>query len=257
MEENITLFLGDCLIEMSKIPDNSVDLILCDLPYGVTRCKWDKIIDFEKLWCHYRRIIKKPSGTIILFAQQPFTTKVISSNDKWFKYNIIWKKNNVTGFMNAKHRPLKTTEDICVFSCGNAANNCKNRMTYNPQGLIEINKKVKSYPSELGKMLSAGNKKRTEIKEYTKTHTNYPTDIIEFDIENDTKHETQKPVKLLEYLVKTYSNENDVVLDNTMGSGTTGIACVNTNRKFIGIEMNEEFYELSKNRIFSLMSVQR
>lgn len=254
MEENITLFLGDCLIEMAKIPDNSVDLILCDLPYGVTCCKWDKIIDFEKLWSHYRRIIKKPSGTIILFAQQPFTTKVISSNDKWFKYNIIWKKNNVTGFMNAKHRPLKSTEDICVFSCGNAANRCKNRMTYNPQGLIEINQKVKRYPSEFKKMYLAKNRKRTEIKEYTKTHTNYPTDIIEFDIENDTKHETQKPIKLLEYLVKTYSNENDVVLDNTMGSGTTGIACVNTNRKFIGIEMREDFFELSKNRIFSQIS---
>ena len=142
MEEKIILYYGDCLQKMTKIKDDTVDLILCDLPYGSTKCKWDTIIDLETLWKHYKRIIKKPTGVIILFGQQPFTSKLISSNYEWFKYNLIWKKNKTTQFLLANYRPMKCTEDICIFSKGGASASSKNtgNMTYNPQGLIPVNK---------------------------------------------------------------------------------------------------------------------
>jgi site-specific DNA-methyltransferase (adenine-specific) len=256
INDNVTLYFGDCIIEMSKIKDDSVDLILCDLPYGTTKCKWDTIIDLTKLWEHYKRIIKKPSGVILLFGQQPFTSMLVSSNYEWFKYNLIWKKNKTTQFLLANYRPMKCTEDICVFSKGGAAAASKTtgNMTYNPQGLIPTNIKKKNSKERIGKMLNqehhlGKNNKLISDSEYTQNFTNYPNELIEFDIEFDTIHETQKPVKLIEYLIKTYSNENGVVLDNTMGSGTTGVGCLNTNRKFIGIEKEEKYYKLSKQRI--------
>ncbi len=254
--ENIKLYCGDCIEKMKLIADDSVDLVLCDLPYGTTKCKWDAIIDMNKLWEHYRRIVKKPSGVILLFGQQPFTSMLISSNYEWFKYNLIWKKNKTTQFLLANYRPMKCTEDICVFSKGGAAaaSKKKGNMTYNPQGLEPVNIKKKNSAARIGKMLNqphhlGPNNKLTSNSEYTQKFTNYPSELIEFDIEYDTVHETQKPVKLIEYLIKTYSNEGDVVLDNTMGSGTTGIGCVNTNRKFIGIELDEKYFKLSKFRI--------
>ena len=253
---DMTLYYGDCLEEMAKIPDDSVNLILCDLPYGTTKCKWDTIIDLDKLWEHYTRILKKPHGVILLFGQQPFTSMVVSSNYKWFKYNLIWKKNKTTQYLLANYRPMKCTEDIVVFSPGGAAaaSKAKGNMTYNPQGLVPVHIKKKNSKARIGKMLNqlhhlGPNNKLTSDSEYTQKFTNYPKELIEFDIESDTTHETQKPVGLIEYLIKTYSNPGDVVLDNAMGSGTTGIGCVNTGRKFIGIELVEKYYKLSKYRI--------
>jgi site-specific DNA-methyltransferase (adenine-specific) len=258
INDTVSLYFGDCIIEMNKIKNDSIDLILCDLPYGTTKCKWDTIIDLNELWKQYKRIIKKPSGVIILFGQQPFTSMLISSNYEWFKYNLIWKKNKTTQFLLANYRPMKCTEDICVFSKGGAAAASKTtgNMTYNPQGLIPTNIKKKNSKERIGKMLNqehhlGKNNKLISDSEYTQKFTNYPNELIEFDIEYDTIHETQKPVKLIEYLIKTYSNEGDLVLDNTMGSGTTGIGCLNTNRKFIGIEKEEKYIKLSKNRILN------
>lgn len=256
--ENIKLYYGDCIEKMALIPDDSVDLVLCDLPYGTTKCKWDTIIDLGQLWTHYKRILKKPSGVILLFGQQPFTSMLIASNYEWFKYNLIWKKNKTTQFLLANYRPMKCTEDICVFSKGGAAAASikTGNMTYNPQGLIPTNIKKKNSKERIGKMLNqehhlGKNNKLIGNSEYTQNFTNYPNELIEFDIEYDTIHETQKPVKLIEYLIKTYSNEGETVLDNTMGSGTTGIGCLNTNRKFIGIEKEAKYFKLSKYRIMN------
>lgn len=259
--ENIKLLYGNCLERMNEIKDNSVDLILCDLPYGSTKCKWDVVIDMEELWKYYKKIIKKPSGVIILFGQQPFTTKLISSNYDWYKYNLIWKKNKTTQYLLANYRPMKCTEDICIFSKGGAAaaSRKKGNMTYNPQGLKSVDIKKKNSEKRIGKMLNQShhlgpNNKLTSNTEYTQKFTNYPTEFIEFDIEYDTIHETQKPVPLIEYLINTYSNEGEIVLDNTMGSGTTGIGCINTNRNFIGIELNEKYFKLAKERILKIIN---
>lgn len=250
------LYQGDCLVEMDKIADDSVDLIITDLPYGSTKCKWDTIIDMDALWKQYTRILKKPHGVVALFGQQPFTSRLISSNYKWFKYNIIWKKNKTTQYLLANYRPMKCTEDVAIFSPGGAAaaSKKKGNMTYNPQGLVPVNIKKKNSEKRIGKMLNQShhlgpNNKLTGNSEYSQKFTNYPTEFIEFNIESDTIHETQKPVKLLEYLIKTYSNEGGVVLDSTMGSGTAGVACVNTNRKFIGIELEQKYFDLAKKRI--------
>lgn len=257
-EDNIKIMNGDCLELMKTIPDNSVNLILCDLPYGTTKCKWDSVIDTDKLWTEYKRILIKPTGVVVLFGQQPFTTKLISANYDWFKYNIIWKKNKTTQYLLANYRPMKCTEDICVFSPGGAAAASKHKgnMTYNPQNLIPVNIVKKNSEKRIGKMLNqlhhlGPNNKLTSDTEYKQSFTNYPTELIEFDIESDTIHETQKPIKLIEYLIKTYSNEGDIILDNAMGSGTTGIGCVNTNRKFIGIELEKKYFDLSHQRILS------
>ena len=253
---NIKLHFGDCLDKMKLIEDNSVDLILCDLPYGSTKCKWDTIIDLDKLWLEYKRIIRKPNGVICLFGQQPFTSKLISSNYKWYKYNLIWKKNKTTQYLLANYRPMKCTEDICLFSPGGAAaaSREKGNMTYNPQGLQPVNITKRNSSKRIGKMLHqvhhlGENNKLISNSEYKQKFTNYPNEIIEFDIESNTIHETQKPILLLEYLIKTYSNENSLVLENTMGSGSTGIACINLKRQFIGIELEEKYFELAKSRL--------
>lgn len=254
--QRITLYHGDCLEVMKRIPSNSVNLILCDLPYGSTRCKWDSVIDPDKLWAEYRRILVKPTGVVLLFSQQPFTTRIISANYEWYKYNLIWKKNKTTQFLLANYRPMKCTEDICVFSPGGAAaaSRTTGNMTYNPQGLVPVNIVKKNSAKRIGKMLNqkhhlGENNKLLSESEYKQSFTNYPTEILEFDIESDTIHETQKPIKLIEYLIRTYSNPGDVVLDNTMGSGTTGIGCVNSGRAFVGIELEERYFELSRKRI--------
>jgi site-specific DNA-methyltransferase (adenine-specific) len=251
---------GDCLDVMKSIPSDSIHLILCDLPYGSTRCKWDSVIDTEKLWAEYKRILVKPTGVVLLFSQQPFTTKLISANYDWYKYNLIWKKNKTTQFLLANYRPMKCTEDICLFSPGGAAaaSREKGNMTYNPQNLIPVNIVKKNSEKRIGKMLNqkhhlGQNNKLISNSEYKQSFTNYPTEILEFDIESDTIHETQKPVKLIEYLIRTYSNEGQTVLDNTMGSGTTGIGCINTARQFIGIELEKKYYDLSKERMMKAL----
>ena len=229
---------------MNHIPDKSIDMILCDLPYGTTVCSWDEIIPFEPLWSHYKRIIKD-NGVIALFGGEPFSTKLRMSNLDWYKYDWKWIKSTGQGFLNVKKQPLKTIEDILVFY--------KNQPKYNPQGVIEVNKKVKNSKGK------KENKKRGHITGqngggmkkdyYIQQYTNYPRQELKFSTVNKTLHPTQKPVPLLEYLIKTYTNNGMVVLDNTMGSGSTGIACKNLNRKFIGIELDEKYFKIAKERI--------
>ena len=233
----IDLKHGDCLELMKEIPSGSVDMVLTDPPYGTTACKWDSVIPFEPMWEQLKRIIK-PNGAIVLFSQQPFTSYLICSNPKDFRYQFVWDKGYSTGFANANKMPLKKHEDVCVFY--------KKLPTYNPQGLIKIEPKIK-----VRKKGGAGEvmgKNGTENKEYFQTATNYPTSIIRTKKEK-AYHPTGKPVALLEYLIKTYTQEDETVLDFTMGSGSTGVACVNTNRKFIGIEKDDKYFEIAEKRI--------
>jgi len=243
----INLLKGNCLELMSDIQDGSVDMILCDLPYGITACKWDSVIPFEPLWQHYKRIIKN-NGAIVLFGCQPFSSSLIMSNAKMFKYQWVWDKVSKTDPMNAKNKPLRQHEDLLVFSFGTTAN-CSNRnMKYNPQGLLPAyrsNNKNRNAAGYMGK--SRPSHKETHIYH----NSNYPSSILTFSNagRTSTVHPTQKPVPLLEYLIKTYTNEGEHVLDNCMGSGSTGIACLNTGRKFTGIELDEKYFEIAKNRI--------
>jgi len=237
------LLQGDCLELMKDIPDKSVDMILCDLPYGTTECKWDSIISLDKLWKQYKRIIND-NGIIILTATEPFTSKLISSNDTMFKYDWIWLKKNSTGFLNAKVRPMRKHESILIFSKAGITST-KNDTIYNPQGLRDIQRVKKNFNTE-----SMGSRKSRENgSSYIQTKTNYPNTILEFGYDKNKIHPTQKPVALMEYLIKTYTNEGDIVLDNCMGSGTTGVACVNLNRNFIGIELDEKYFNIAKQRI--------
>lgn len=232
---------------MATLPDKCVDMILCDLPYGTTACKWDSVIPFEPLWEQYRRLIK-PNGAIVLFGSQPFTTVMISSNIDMFKYTWLWDKQRVTGFANAKKQPLRHIEDICVFY--------KAPPLYNAQGLI-YDPKVKRNGKSVGGDTLRGDvalsadkgSLRTEGAEYVQEYTNYPKQTLSFLSDKDKQHPTQKPVALCEYLVKTYTNEGMTVLDNTMGSGTTGVACMNTNRNFIGIERDDKYFAIAQQRI--------
>ena len=236
----IELILGDCLEMMNGIPDANVDLILCDLPYGTTACKWDSVIPFEPLWSHYKRIIKK-NGAIVLTASQPFTTKLMSSNIEHFKYCWVWDKVRGVGFQIAKFRPMMRTEDVVVFGNGKGA-----LATYNAQ-MVERDKikKSKCYSSSDSNPLAHNDGQEREY-----THK-YPTNIIEVSnaSQKGKVHPTQKPVALMEYLIRTYTNEGETVLDNCMGSGTTGVACKNLNRSFIGIELDPRFFKIAEKRI--------
>ena len=229
------LMNADCLDAMWLIPDGSVDLILCDLPYGTTACKWDSVIPFEPLWAHYRRVIR-PEGAVVLTSSQPFTTSLISSNISDFRYCWVWEKSRFANQMLAKRQPLKTHEDICVFST--------NPHRYYPQGLVEVNKTTKQ-----GVKVTDNNGGGLRPSEYTQTHTNYPRSVLETPSEGKTVHPTQKPVALMEYLIRTYTVEGETVLDNCMGSGTTGVACKNTGRNFIGIERDPEYFRIASERI--------
>lgn len=267
----LDLYQGDCLEEMNQIASGSVDLILCDLPYGTTDRKgisekgdnrvlsWDTVIPLDKLWEQYKRVLKS-SGAVVLTADQPFTSQLVISNLDWFKYEWIWKKKKTTGFLHANARPMKQTEDILVFSpmgaSGGSVKVNKN-MTYNPQGLIEKKVKKKNNANRLGKFLHqpehmGANNKLLHETEYEQKWTNYPSEIIEFGLDRNAIHPTQKPVALMEYLIKTYSNEGETVLDNCMGSGTTGVAAVKCNRKFIGIEKDADYFAKAKERIGSV-----
>ena len=233
--DNYEIYKGDCLEAMKSIPDKSIDMILCDLPYGTTRNKWDTVIDLDLLWSQYERIIKD-NGAIVLFAQVPFNIVLGYSNLKLLKYEWIWEKEQGTGHLNAKKMPLKSHENIMVFY--------KKPPTYNPQMV----------GNEVRTVKRSGNKSKTtnygdfiEIKESTYIGR-YPKDIIKFN-KDKGYHPTQKPVALLEYLIKTYTNEGEIVLDSCMGSGSTGVACRNTGRKFIGIELDDKYFEISKSRL--------
>lgn len=232
------ILLGDCLELMKNLPDKSVDFILCDLPYGTTQCKWDTVIPFEPLWQQYERVIKD-NGAIVLFGAEPFSSHLRLSNIKLFKYDWVWDKIKGTGFLNARKQPMRNHEIISVFY--------KKQCTYNPQKTSGHKRKqsfrAKHLQTEVyGEM----------VNDYTYDSTDrYPRSIQEFstDTQNSSIHPTQKPVALFEYLIKTYTNEGDTVLDNCAGSGTTAVACINTDRQFIVMEKEEKYFEVIKERV--------
>ena len=239
--ESVWLMKGDCLERMKEIPSGSVDMVLADPPYGTTACKWDSIIPLEPMWEQLKRIIK-PNGAIVMTASQPFTTSLIHSNLIDFKYCWYWEKEKAGNFQLAKKRAMKRIEDVCVFY--------SKQPNYNPQGLVKVDRVIKNNTSKGGSMghMSSVDKR----KEYRQEFTNYPNDRINFSNEKGL-HESQKPVALMEYLINTYTNECETVLDFTMGSGTTGVACGNLGRKFIGIELDDKYFDVAKNRIIGAM----
>ena len=242
---DINLLHGDCLELMKDIPDKSVDLILTDPPYGTTDCSWDSIIPFDKMWDRLNKLIKEDTA-IVLFGNEPFSSLLRISNLKLYKYDWKWDKIQGANFLNVKYQPLKNIEDVMVFSQGRITNGKRTPIKYNPQGFIEkIENKINTSDYD-GTFGSSSVKKG---KEFKSTGTGYPKCLIQFPKEKDKFHPTQKPVSLCEYLINTYTNEGDTVLDFTMGSGSTGVACVNTNRNFIGIELDDEYFEIAKQRI--------
>lgn len=233
------LLQGDCLELMKEIPDKSIDMILCDLPYGTTTCKWDTVIPLEKIWVGYKRIIKD-NGAIVLFGLNPFSANLIMSNPKMYRYTWIWQKSNVVGFFNAKKMPLRTYEEIMVFY--------KKLPTYNPQftqGKPYISRRTGQHA-----FFRPPYSETTQRLDTISDGRRYPKDIIQFSNSSErSDHPTQKPVALLEYLIKTYTNPGELVLDNCMGSGSTGVACVKTGREFIGMELDEKYYNRAVERI--------
>ena len=241
MVELNTIYNEDCLVGMADIPDKSVDMILCDLPYGTTRNKWDTIIPLDELWAQYERVIKD-NGAIVLTAMQPFTSNLVMSNPRLFKYDWVWKKPKGTGHLNAKRQPMRDKEDILVFY--------KKQCTYNPQMTLGT-----PYKDKAGKDYS-GNTSMTDsygtYSNYREVNTGfrYPKQIQEFPIvERGTVHPTQKPTEMFEYLIKTYTNEGETVLDNCMGSGTTAIAAISTGRNYIGYELDPDYHRLAEERV--------
>jgi DNA modification methylase len=238
---NYTLMLGDCLERMQEIEDGSVDMVMADLPYGTTACKWDSVIPFEPLWAAYKRVCKK-NAAIVLTASQPFTSALVMSNIKDFKYCWVWEKSRPTGHLNANRMPLKNVEDVAVFY--------SSQVTYIPQmtsgtpnhvtdGHIRQSQATNNCYGKFSNVIQ----RQTSIK--------FPKQLLRFQQQDPTKilHPTQKPVALMEYLIRTYTNEGETVLDNTMGSGTTGVACANTGRRFIGIERDDKYFAIAKERI--------
>lgn len=248
--KNIKLVQGDCLEVLKTLDANSVDLIACDLPYGITNNKWDEVISLEKLWPEYERVLAK-NGVVVLTSKQPFTSMLIVSSNQYckelkFRYDIIWQKTIGSGQLNIKNQPLRTHEDILIFTKGNS--------TYNPQFSIgkpyKINRKMSKYKE--------GNYNKQKIHTSENNGFRHPKSVI--TISNPRikgGHPTQKPLELMDYLIKTYSNEGDIVLDNCMGSGTTGVSCVNNNRNFIGIEKDEKYFAISLKRIKELEEIEK
>ncbi len=238
------LYLGDCLEIMTEIADNSVDCVICDPPYGTTPITWDKVLSFESLWKEYNRIVK-PNGVIVIFSQEPFATYLRMSNIKDYKYDWYWEKERLTNVFQIKKRCGKTVENIVVFY--------KQQCTYNPQKTEHLGKKVTNKIGENASwsVTQAGYAPTTKPFEYEDDGTRYPTQVLRFNRDNPRKrvHPTQKPVELLAYLVRTYTNEGDLVLDNCMGSGSTGVACKQENRRFIGVEREKEYFDIAKRRI--------
>lgn len=242
--------IGDCLKWLPEVPDKSVDMILTDLPYGTTQCRWDTIIPLRPLWQQYMRIISD-IGAIVLFASQPFTSKLIMSNLNHFKYQWVWEKDNskATNFVHAKNSPLKIHEDICVFSTGIIAHKGnKKRMTYNPQDLVPYGRVVKGN-NKGGKYDEHKMNRPSHKEKYVREYTGYPIDIIRFATDFKQMHPTQKPIALCEYLIKTYTNEGDTVHDSCLGSGTTLEACANTNRNCIGFEIDPQWEPIYRRRL--------
>tara|TARA_R110000751_G_scaffold180853_1_gene287198 strand:+ start:1396 stop:2160 length:765 start_codon:yes stop_codon:yes gene_type:complete len=248
----IDLYKGDCLEVMKEIESGSVDAIICDPPYGTTACKWDSVIDFDLMWEQLNRIIK-PNGAIVLFGSEPFSSALRMSNIKDYKYDWIWIKTRPSGLMHSKNMPMKKHENISVFSCAKIGHKSQlkdKRMDYYPQGLVKIDKVHKRPKPNGSGSLTLGNRPSLK-KEFKVEFTNYPNSILDFaSVHNvGALHPTQKPIALMEYLIKTYTNENETVLDFTMGSGTTGVAAKQTNRNFIGIEQDENYFNIASERI--------
>lgn len=248
---SIELMQGDCLELMSSIPDGSVDMVLTDPPYGTTACKWDTVIPLGPMWKQLKRVIK-PNGAIVMTASQPFTTVLIASNMRMFKYCWVWEKSKGCNFTHARNMPIKFTEDVCVFSSapiGHTVQFGERRMEYNPQGIVKVDKAwSRSKRYENGHKLKRESHKLDRVIEFE----NYPKNLIRFQNSDNRErglHPTQKPVALMEYMIKTYTNEGDTVLDFTMGSGTTGVACANLNRDFIGIELDPEYFKIAQKRL--------
>ena len=227
----IQLHQGECLEVMRTLPDGCVDMVLCDLPYGTTQNKWDSVIPLDQLWNEYRRLCK---GVMVFTATQPFSSILVASNLPLFKYEWVWRKSRVTGVLNAKRQPLRCHEMVLVF--------CDGVSTYNAQGL-----QIKGTVTRQGG--NSDNYGSRSSANYIQEFTNWPRSVLDIPSVGGTTHPTQKPVALMEYMIKTYTNPGDVVLDNTMGSGTTGVACMNTDRRFIGIERDEGYFKIAKDRI--------
>lgn len=242
------LYLGNCLDIMPTLEDKSIDMILCDLPYGTTKCKWDVIIPFNMLWKEYLRLIKD-DGAIVLFGKEPFSSQLRVSNIDMFKYDWIWVKDTKSNFMQANHQPLNNVELISVFGKGYVRDiKDKVMMKYNPQ--FSEGKEYRLPKVSKTTDLFGENHKNGVYKHYERdTSKRYPYNIIQFNMDKPKVHPTQKPIALLEYMIKTYTNEEDVVLDNCMGSGSTGVACKHLNRQFIGIEKEEKYFKIAKERI--------
>ena len=234
--ESDKIYNIDCLEGMKHIPDGSIDAIICDLPYGTTANKWDSIIAFDQLWEQYKRIAK-PKAPIVLFGSEPFSTMLRMSNLDGYRYDWIWEKDRPGNFMQAKNQALKVHEIISVFG--------KESPNYYPQGLKRCNKRNASYSGTNGTNLTNA----YDGGKYAQEFENYPTSILRYDVEREGFHPTQKPVDLLRYLIRTYSNEGDTILDNCMGSGTTAVACIKEKRHFIGFELNKEYYDKACQRI--------
>ena len=234
---DVTLYKGNCLVEMNKIADKSVDMICTDLPYGTTQCKWDSVIPFDKLWEQYHRVIKD-NGAIVLFGQEPFSSYLRLSNINEYKYDIIWDKVKGVGFLNAKKQPMRNHELISVFY--------KQQCKYNPQ-MTHGHKRKVSYrtSNQQGEVYGSCGENLYDSTD------RYPRSIQVFstDTQNSSLHPTQKPIKLLQFLIKTYTDEGELVLDSCMGSGSCGVACCTTNRNFIGIELDDNYFEIAKKRI--------
>lgn len=238
----MNLMQGDCLERMREIPDGSVDMVLTDPPYGTTKCKWDTVLDLEKMWSELRRLVK-PSGAILFTAQNPFTAALIMSNPKMFKQTLVWAKNKASGHLNAKRRHMTKHEDIVLFSDGLTTYNQQRTKGHKPANYAKRAKQSECYNLADSTVYSGGNTDRC------------PTTLIEIPVMNNDGsngkklHPTQKPVALMEYLIKTYTNEGEAVLDFTMGSGTTGVACANLGREFIGIEKDLDYFNIAQTRI--------
>lgn len=244
VSQSINLINGDCLEIMKEIADKSVDCVICDPPYGTTPITWDKVLSFESLWKEYNRIVK-PNGAIVIFSQEPFATYLRMSNIKDYKYDWYWEKERLTNVFQIKKRSGKTVENIVVFY--------KKQCTYNPQKTEHLGKRVTNKIGENARwsVTQAGYAPTTKPFEYEDDGTRYPTQVLRFNRDNPRKrvHPTQKPIELLAYLVRTYTNEGDLVLDNCMGSGSTGVACKAEQRRFIGIEKEKEYFDIAKMRI--------
>lgn len=229
----VDLRLGDCLEVMPTLPDHSIDAIIADLPYGTTACSWDVVIPFAPLWAEYKRLIK-PRGAIVLFGSQPFTSLLVTSNLEWFRYDWAWRKDMATGHLNAHRRPMLEHESVLVFSDGNE--------TYHPQGIRVYGRMNRRG----GNGDNYGPSGLLNLQEFTA----YPRTVLDISVHRSVdQHPTQKPIALMSYLIRTYTNEGDTVLDNAMGSGTTMVACVNTNRNGIGIELREDYFAIAEKRI--------